>query len=338
LTAIGINGFGRIGRVFLRALIERNSDLRVVAVNDLADPEVNAHLLKYDTTHKTFKGEVRVDSKYLIAGDQKITMFCEKDPEKIPWQEAGADIVVESTGRFTSKDSATKHIAAGAKKVIISAPSPDSDITVVVGVNSDSYDPDKHSIISNASCTTNCIVPMAKVLEDNFGIVSGLMTTAHAMTNDQNLLDLIHKDLRRARSAPFNIVPTSTGAARATKLVLHNMGDRLDGVALRVPVIDGSITDFTAVINAKADEKEVNAAFKRASESNLKGILSFSEDPLVSSDIVGSPYSCIFDSLLTMTKEVGPDMTLVKIFGWYDNEWGYVNRLVDLCELVSRGC
>jgi glyceraldehyde 3-phosphate dehydrogenase len=333
---VAINGFGRIGRTFLRAAIESSASLKVVAINDLGDVKVNAHLLKFDTTHKKLKQEVLVKDNNLIVGDDSIAVFQEKDPEQLPFKELDVDVVIESTGKFTNKKAAEAHLKAGAKRVIISAPAQEVDKTFVIGVNDDSFDPATDFIVSNASCTTNCFVPMVKVLQDAFGIVTGLMTTVHAMTNDQNLLDLVHKDLRRARSAPYNIVPTSTGAARATGQVISSIGQKLDGHALRVPIIDGSITDFCAIVKGILSVDEVNDAFKKASlQEPLSKVLVYSEEPIVSSDIVGNSASCIFDSLLTMTKEVPGDMTLVKVFGWYDNEWGYANRLVDLALLIG---
>ncbi len=332
---VGINGFGRIGRSFVRAIYERNSGIEVVAINDLGDVKTNAHLLRYDSTQGIFDAPVSVEGDYLVVGSSKLKVLKEKEPGKLPWSDLGVDIAVESTGIFTSRDAASAHLDAGARKVVVSAPSNGADITVVMGVNDDKYDPAVHSVVSNASCTTNCFVPMVKVLDEAFGIVGGLMTTVHAYTNDQNLLDLAHKDLRRARAAAVNIVPTSTGAARATSLVLENMAGRLDGMSLRVPVQCGSITDLTALLGVEVDAEGVNDAYEKASrEGTLSGVLQYSTDPIVSSDIVGNPSSCIFDSPLTLAIKV-PGGTLVKVQGWYDNEWGYTNRLVDVVELVG---
>jgi glyceraldehyde 3-phosphate dehydrogenase len=332
---VGINGFGRIGRGYLRAALH-GSDVEVVAVNDLTSPETNAHLLKYDSTQGVLTDEVRVADGSLLVGGREIRVLAEREPAALPWGELGVDVVIESTGRFTSREAASAHLAGGARKVIISAPAADADATFVVGVNEDAYDPAAHHVISNASCTTNCFVPMVKVLDDAFGVHTGLMTTIHAYTNDQNLLDLAHKDLRRARAAATNIVPASTGAARATSLVLASMKGRLDGTSLRVPVPDGSITDFTAIVRSTSVE-EVNAAFRAAATSGpLAKVLVYTDAPIVSSDIVGTPASCTFDSLMTMVQPIDDERSLVKVFGWYDNEWGYSNRLVDLSALVGR--
>lgn len=323
---VGINGFGRIGRNFYRAVRQRGADVDVVAVNDLTSPATLAHLLKYDSVLGRLSEEVEVSDDGIKIADDEIKVTAERDPKALPWGELSVDLVIESTGLFTDRDKAAAHLDAGAPRVIVSAPASGADATFVVGVNDDTFDPEKHKVVSNASCTTNCFVPMVKVLDEAFGVQKGLMTTVHAMTNDQNLLDLAHKDLRRGRSAAINIVPSSTGAARATGLVLESMKGRLDGSALRVPVADGSITDFTAILDKEVTVEEVNEAFKKAaSEGPLKGIIVYTEDPIVSTDIVGSPASCTFDSELTMT--LG---NLVKICGWYDNEWGYSNRLVDL--------
>lgn len=327
---VGINGFGRIGRNFLRASLA-GSDVVVVGVNDLVPTATNAHLLKYDSTHGTLAADVSHTQTSISVGDHTVAVFAERDPKALPWGDLGVDVVVESTGIFTDRDKAGAHIDAGAPRVIISAPSKDADATFVVGVNDGTFDPSAHTIVSNASCTTNCFVPMVKVLDDAFGVTKGLMTTVHASTNDQNLLDLAHKDLRRARSAPVNIVPASTGAARATSLVLASMKGKLDGSALRVPVIDGSITDFTAVLGRDVTVEEVNGAFRAAADDGpLSKVLVYETAPIVSSDIVGSPASCTFDSQLTTTMG-----SLVKIFGWYDNEWGYSSRLVDLAAIVG---
>ncbi|MEW6152632.1 MAG: type I glyceraldehyde-3-phosphate dehydrogenase [Actinomycetota bacterium] len=328
---VGINGFGRIGRNFFRAVRKRGADVDIVAVNDLTSPATLAHLLKYDSVMGRLDGNVTVTDDGIQVDDDSFKVTAERDPKALPWGELGVDVVIESTGFFTDRDKAAAHLDAGAPRVIISAPANGADATFVVGVNDDTFDPSQHAIVSNASCTTNCFVPMVKVLDEAFGVQKGLMTTVHAMTNDQNLLDLQHKDLRRGRSAAINIVPSSTGAARATGLVLASMKGRLDGSALRVPVPDGSITDFTAVLDREVTVEEVNEAFRKAaSEGRLKGILEYATDPIVSTDIVGSPASCVFDSELTMTMG-----NLVKICGWYDNEWGYSNRLVDLVLIVG---
>jgi glyceraldehyde 3-phosphate dehydrogenase len=333
---IGINGFGRIGRNYLRAARSIGADVEIVAVNDLTSAETLAHLLRYDSTHGRFGSEVGVKDSSIILDSGPIAVLAERDPKALPWDRLGVDVVVESTGLFTTRESASAHLEAGATRVIVSAPATDVDATFVVGVNDGEFDPNKDFVVSNASCTTNCFVPMVKVLDDAFGVESGLMTTVHAFTNDQNLLDLPHKDLRRARAAAINIVPASTGAARATGLVLQSMKGRLDGSGLRVPVPDGSITDFTAVIPGSVTVEEVNAAFAAAASSGpLSKVLDYTEDPIVSSDIVGSPASCTFDSLLTMVMPSASGITLVKVEGWYDNEWGYANRLVDLSLVVG---
>ena len=327
---VGINGFGRIGRNFYRAAIASGADIQVVAVNDLTANATLAHLLKYDSILGRFEGEVTSDADSLTAAGQRIRVFEEKDPAKLPWGELGVDIVIESTGRFTDASAAKAHIDGGAKKVLISAPAKNEDLTIVMGVNDGDYDPAKHNIISNASCTTNCLAPMAKVLHENFEIVKGLMTTIHAYTADQNLQDGPHSDLRRARAAALNIVPTKTGAAQAVALVLPDLKGKFDGYALRVPVATGSATDLTFQAGKETTVEEVNAAIKAAAEGPLKGILTYTEDPIVSKDIETDPASCIFDSGLT--KVIGD---LVKVVGWYDNEWGYSNRLVDLTVLVG---
>ncbi|MFF0381044.1 type I glyceraldehyde-3-phosphate dehydrogenase [Streptomyces sp. NPDC004673] len=330
---VGINGFGRIGRNYFRALLEQGADIEVVAVNDLGDTATTAHLLKYDTILGRLKAEVTHTDDTITVDGHTIKVLSERNPADIPWGELGVDIVIESTGIFTKRDDAAKHLAGGAKKVLISAPAKDEDITIVMGVNQDKYDPAKDHVISNASCTTNCVAPMAKVLDENFGIVSGLMTTVHAYTNDQRILDFPHKDLRRARAAAENIIPTTTGAAKATALVLPQLKGKLDGIAMRVPVPTGSATDLVVELQREVTKDEVNAAFKKASEDgSLKGFLSYTEDEIVSSDIVGDPASCTFDSSLTMVQ----DGNTVKILGWYDNEWGYSNRLVDLTTFVGE--
>ena len=333
---VGINGFGRIGRNFLRAILATGADVEVVGVNDLTSPETLAHLLRYDSTHGRLPVPVDVEGSDLLVGERHIRVMAERQPEALPWASLGVDLVVESTGIFTSRADAARHLGGSVKRVIISAPSGDADATFVIGVNDDEYDPEKDIVVSNASCTTNCFVPMVKVVDDAFDIVSGLMTTVHAYTNDQNLLDLPHKDLRRARAAATNIVPTSTGAARSTGLVLAAMKGRLDGYSLRVPLPAGSITDFTAVVRGNPSVADVNAAFaEAAAKPPLDRVLEYTEDPIVSSDIVGSPASCTFDSELTMVMQINDELSLVKTFGWYDNEWGYSNRLVDLAVLVG---
>jgi glyceraldehyde 3-phosphate dehydrogenase len=334
-TRVAINGFGRIGRGFLRAALA-NPDVEIVAVNDLVPPATNAHLLKYDSTQGVLDLPVSVGENALHVGNHVIKVYAERNPADLHWGELNIDVVIESTGIFTSREAAGAHLAAGAKLVIISTASADADATFVMGVNQNDFDPAKDRVISNASCTTNCFVPMVKVLDDAFGVDAGLMTTVHAYTNDQNLLDLAHKDLRRARAAAINVIPSSTGAAKATSLVLSSMKGRLDGTSLRVPVPVGSITDFTALVRSTSVD-EVNAAFKAAAESGpLQGYLVYTDEPIVSSDIVGSPASCTFDSLMTMVQAVDESKSLVKVFGWYDNEWGYSNRLVDLARYVSR--
>ena len=328
---VGINGFGRIGRNYLRAEMAKGTDLEIVAVNDLSDPKALAHLLKYDSVTGRLDAEVRVEGLNIIVGDYKIKVLAERDPAALGWGDLGVDIVIESTGRFTDAKDAIKHIEAGAKKVLISAPATGEDATFVIGVNEHLYDPAKHHIISNASCTTNCLAPLAKVFNDEFGIENGLMTTVHAYTADQNLQDGPHSDLRRARAAAINIVPSSTGAAKAIGLVLPELKGKLDGYALRVPVPTGSITDLTLLSKKKVTIDEIKAAYKKAAEGPLKGILKYTEDEIVSSDIVTDPHSSIFDAGLVKVI----DQT-VKISSWYDNEWGYSNRLVDLTVLVAN--
>ncbi len=332
---VGVNGFGRIGRNFLRAVLAQGADIDVVAVNDISPIGTDAHLLRYDSTQGRLATEVEVDGDALVVGGRRITVLSEREPAALPWGDLGVEVVVESTGRFNARDEAAAHLKAGCSRVVISAPVGDADATFVVGVNDGDFDPDTHQVVSNASCTTNCFVPMVKVVDDAFGIVGGLMTTVHAYTNDQNLLDLTHKDLRRARAAAINIVPASTGAARATSLVLESMKGKLDGMALRVPIPVGSITDFTVVVEGAVSRDDVNRAFAAAAAAPPLGpVLVYSEDPIVSSDIVGSPASCTFDAPLTMAQPLG-DRTLVKVQGWYDNEWGYSNRLVDLVSIVA---
>jgi glyceraldehyde 3-phosphate dehydrogenase len=338
---VGINGFGRIGRNFWRAVHagaamkgagEAGGRLEIVAANDLTDAATLAHLLKYDTVLGTLDVDVSFDGDVIKVGDREIRVLAERDPSALPWRDLGVDVVVESTGRFTKADDARAHLAAGARKVVISAPAKGEDITIVLGVNEDAYDPAAHDIISNASCTTNCVAPMAKVLQDSFGIARGFMTTIHAYTNDQVILDFPHKDLRRARAAAQNIIPTTTGAARATSLVLPALAGKLDGISMRVPVMDGSVTDLVVQLDRAVTAEEVNAAYQAAADGPLKGYLHYTTDPIVSSDIVGTPWSCTFDSLLTMATD-----DQVKVIGWYDNEWGYSNRLADLVALVGTG-
>jgi glyceraldehyde 3-phosphate dehydrogenase len=338
---VGVNGFGRIGRLFLRAAMQgelghandphNDPPIEVTAINDLCPAATNAHLLKYDSTFGVLKETVSHGDDSITVAGHTIKVLQERDPKALPWAELGVDVVVEATGLFTEGGKARAHIEAGARRVVITAPGTDVDATFVIGVNDGTFNPANHLVVSNASCTTNCFVPMVKVLDDAFGVERGLMTTVHAYTNDQSLLDLAHRDLRRARASAVNIVPTSTGAARVTGLVLQAMQGRLDGTSLRVPIPDGSITDFTAILKREATVDEVNEAFRSAArEGPLARVLDFTEEPLVSSDIVGCPASCIFDSKLTMA--MGP---LVKVFGWYDNEWGYANRVLDLVRLVG---
>ncbi|MFI7023420.1 type I glyceraldehyde-3-phosphate dehydrogenase [Micromonospora sp. NPDC049900] len=328
---VGINGFGRIGRNFFRAVLASGADVEVVAVNDLTDNATLAHLLKYDSILGRLPHEVKATADEITVGGKTIKAYAERDPAALPWGDLNVDVVIESTGFFTDATKAKAHVDGGAKKVIISAPAKNEDVTVVMGVNQDQYDPAKHTIISNASCTTNCLAPMAKVLHDTFGIEQGLMTTIHAYTQDQNLQDAPHSDLRRARAAALNIVPTSTGAAKAIGLVLPELKGKLDGYALRVPIPTGSATDLTVTVGRETTVDEVNAALKAAADGPLKGILTYNEDPIVSADIVTDPASCIFDAPLT--KVIGNQ---VKVVGWYDNEWGYSNRLVDLVKLVGK--
>jgi glyceraldehyde 3-phosphate dehydrogenase len=322
---VGINGFGRIGRNFFRAQHALGSDLEIVALNDLGDAKTMAHLLRYDSTLGPFQGEVELAEGVLRAAGEEVRMLTERDPAALPWGDFGIDVVLESTGFFTDREGAQKHLDAGAKKVVISAPATDPDITIVLGVNDDTYDPDAHHIVSNASCTTNCVAPLAKVLHDLGGIQSGFMTTIHAYTQDQSLQDAPHKDLRRARAAAINLIPTSTGAAKAIGLVLPDLKGKLDGIAVRAPVATGSLTDLVVLLGRETSADEVQAAYRTAAAGSLVGILQYSEAPLVSTDIIGSAYSCIYDSALTMVHG-----STVKVFGWYDNEWGYSCRLVDL--------
>lgn len=328
---VGINGFGRIGRNVLRAIIKRGG-IDVLAINDLADSKSLAVLLKYDSVHGVLQGNVEAKEKSLIVNGKEIKLLMEKDPSKLPWKSMAVDIVIESTGIFTSRAECAKHLDAGAKKVILSAPAKDKiDATIVVGVNTKDLKPE-HKIVSNASCTTNCLAPLVKVLHDNFGIEKGLMTTIHAYTNDQRISDLIHKDLRRARAAAINIIPTTTGAAKAIGEVIPSLKGKLDGLAMRVPVANGSVTDFVAMLSKDATIESINAAMKKAAEGELKGILQYCEDPIVSSDIIGNPHSSVFDSELTYVI----DKRMVKVIAWYDNEWGFSNRMIDLIELIAR--
>ncbi len=332
-TRIGINGFGRIGRLVLRAIRERQGDaLEVVAVNDITTPEINAHLLKYDSNYGRFPDAVEVRDGNLVVGGNTLRVFAERDPGAIPWGDVGAEIVIESTGVFTDAEKARAHLHGGVKKVIISAPAKNEDITIVIGVNDDRYDPSAHNVISNASCTTNCVAPVVKVLNDAFGIRRGLMSTIHAYTNDQRILDTVHKDLRRARSAGSNIIPTSTGAARAVGLVIPELQGRLHGMSFRVPTSTVSVVDFVADVDRPVTVEEVNRAYEMASKKHLKGILEYETAPLVSTDFRGDPASSIFDSLSTMVV----DGDMVKVVAWYDNEWGYSCRTADLCTLLAE--
>jgi glyceraldehyde 3-phosphate dehydrogenase len=328
---VGINGFGRIGRVVFRAALN-NPNVEVVAVNDLTDANMLAHLLKYDTVHGTLNKEITVDGDYLVVDGHKVKVLAERDPAQLGWGDLGVEVVVESTGRFTKRSDAAKHLEAGAKKVIISAPASDEDITIVMGVNDDKYDAANHHVISNASCTTNCLAPFAKVLNDNFGIKRGMMTTVHSYTNDQQILDLPHKDYRRARAAAENIIPTTTGAAKAVSLVLPELKGKLNGGAMRVPTPNVSLVDLVAELDKDVTVEEINAAFKKASEGELKGILGYSEEPLVSSDYNGNAYSSTIDALSTMVMEG----SMVKVISWYDNESGYSNRVVDLVDFIAK--
>jgi glyceraldehyde 3-phosphate dehydrogenase len=328
---VGINGFGRIGRNFFRAAMASNADFEIVGVNDLTDVKTLAHLLKYDSILGRLGQPVSFTDDSITIGGKTFAVIAERDPAALPWAKLGADVVIESTGFFTKGADARKHLAAGAKKVIISAPASDEDVTIVMGVNEETYDPANHHIISNASCTTNCLAPMAKVLVEEFGIVKGLMTTIHAYTNDQVILDFPHKDLRRARAAATNMIPTTTGAAKAISLVIPSLKGKLDGYAMRVPLPVGSATDLTVELSREVTKAEINAAMKKWADGPLKGYLTYTEDPIVSSDIVTDPSSCIFDASLTIAMG-----NMVKVLGWYDNEWGYSNRLVDLVGYVGR--
>jgi glyceraldehyde 3-phosphate dehydrogenase len=328
---VGINGFGRIGRNVFRAALN-NSNIEIVAINDLTDANMLAHLLKYDTVHGTLQADVTVDGEYLVVGGQKVKVLAERDPAQLGWGNLGVDVVVESTGRFTKREDAAKHLEAGAKKVIISAPADNEDITIVMGVNEDKYDPNNHHVLSNASCTTNCLAPFAKVLNDNFGIKRGMMTTIHSYTNDQQILDLPHKDYRRARAAAENMIPTSTGAAKAVSLVLPELKGKLNGMAMRVPTPNVSIVDLVMELDKEVTAEEVNAALKTAAEGPLKGILAYSDLPLVSTDYNGSTASSTIDALSTMVLEGN----MVKVLSWYDNEVGYSSRVVDLVDYLAQ--
>jgi glyceraldehyde 3-phosphate dehydrogenase (phosphorylating) len=329
---VGINGFGRIGRNVVRAaLLSKQTDLEFVGVNDITDPKTLGHLLKYDSVHGRFPGTVEVKGEALVVNGKEVRVTAIKEPEKLPWKEMGVDLVLESTGRFTDRDSAAKHLAAGARKVVISAPAKGEDITIVMGVNEKKYDPASHHIISNASCTTNCLVPVVKVVLENWGLVHGFMTTVHSYTNDQNILDLPHKDLRRARAAALSIIPTTTGAAKATSLVIPEVKGKLDGVSLRVPTPDVSLVDLTAEVKKATTIEEVNAAFKKAAQGELKGILDVSDEPLVSTDYIGNLFSSVVDAKSTNVI----DGTLVHVSSWYDNEMGYSARCVDLLAYIG---
>jgi glyceraldehyde 3-phosphate dehydrogenase len=331
-TKVGINGFGRIGRQVFRTITERHTNtLEVVAINDLGNAKTNAHLFKYDSTYGVYPGSVEVSGNDLVINGKNVQVFSERDPANLQWGSVGVDIVIESTGIFTDAEKASGHLKGGAKKVIISAPAKNEDITVVLGVNQANYDPKKHKVISNASCTTNCVAPMAKVLHDSFGIESALMSTIHAYTNDQRILDQVHSDLRRARSAANSIIPTTTGAAKAVTLVIPELKGRIDGMAYRVPVIDGSVTDLTCKLEKQASAEDINEAFKAAAAGGLKGILGVSDEPLVSVDYIGNPNSCTIDALSTAAVGDG----FVKVVGWYDNEWGYSSRTADLANFIA---
>jgi len=333
VTKVGINGFGRIGRLALKAIIQRcGGKAEVAAVNDLTDAKTNAHLFKYDSNYGIYPGKVEAKDDGIVIDGKRIKVLAEREPAKIPWRDYGVDIVIESTGLFTQASKAAAHLQGGAKKVIISAPAQEEDISIVLGVNEEKYDPAKHRIISNGSCTTNCIAPVVKVLHQNFGIVHGLMTTVHAYTNDQKILDVFHRDLRRARSAGTNIIPTTTGAAKVVGVVIPELQGKLDGIALRVPVSVVSIVDFVADLKKKASDQEINEAFRKAADGELKGILEYCDQPLVSSDFKGNPASSIFDALSTMVI----DGNLIKVLAWYDNEWGYSCRLADLVAYIAK--
>jgi glyceraldehyde 3-phosphate dehydrogenase len=331
---VAINGFGRIGRLLYRAAIERNANIDFAAINDIADAKTLAHLLKYDSIHGRFPGTVEAKADKLVVNGKDLKVLMQKDPAMLPWKDLGVYMAVESTGLFTDRAAASKHLQAGATKVLISAPAENPDVTIVLGVNGEQYDHEKHNILSNASCTTNCLAPVAKVLHDNFELKTGLMTTAHAYTNDQRIQDLVHKDLRRARAAALNIIPTTTGAAKAVGLVLPELKGKLNGISLRVPTPDVSIVDLTALLGKDVTKEDINAAFKKASAGPLKGILEYTEDPIVSSDVLHSTYSGVFDALSTMV--IGEKGNFVKVLAWYDNEWGFSCRMVELIELIGK--
>ncbi len=329
---VGINGFGRIGRLLYRAAIERKAKIDFVAINDITDAKTLAHLLRYDSVHGRFNADVQVKGNDLVVDGKELKVLSQRDPAQLPWKDLGVYLAVESTGLFTDREGASKHLTAGAKKVLISAPAKNPDATIVIGVNDNTYDPVKHNIISNASCTTNCVAPMAKILHESFGIKRALMTTAHAYTNDQRLADLVHKDLRRARAAALNIIPTTTGAATAVGLVMPELAGKIDGIALRVPTPDVSIVDLTAELMKEATKEDINAAFKKAANGPLKGILEYTEEPIVSTDVLHSAYSAVFDAQLTMVV----DKNFTKTFAWYDNEWGFSCRMVEQIELIAQ--
>ncbi len=331
---VAVNGFGRIGRLLYRAAIEQKANIDFVAVNDITDAKTLAHLLKYDSVHGRFKADVQVKGNNLQVDGKELKVLSQRDPAQLPWKDLGVYLAVESTGLFTDRDGASKHIAAGAKKVLISAPAKNPDATIVLGVNHESYDHKKHNLISNASCTTNCVAPVTKVLHDNFGVERALMMTAHAYTNDQRVTDLVHKDLRRARAAALNIIPTSTGAAYAVGLVMPELQGKIDGIALRVPTPDVSIVDLSALLKREVTKEEINAAFKKAAETNLKGILDYTEDPIVSTDVLHTTYSGVFDALSTMV--MGGSCNFVKVLAWYDNEWGFSCRMVEQIEMIGK--
>jgi len=331
---VAINGFGRIGRLLYRSAIERNVDIDFVAVNDLTDAKTLAHLLKYDSVHGKFKGTIIAEKDKLIINGKELKVLCQRDPALLPWKELGVYLAVESTGFFRTREKAAKHLEAGAKKVLISAPAGEPDITVVLGVNDDLYDNEKHNILSNASCTTNCLAPIVKVLDDNFGVEEGLMSTIHSVTNDQRILDLVHKDLRRARSAIANVIPTSTGAAKAVGLVLPKLAGKLNGISLRVPTPDGSIVDLHANLKKEVSREEINIAFKAAADGPLKGILEYTEEPIVLTDIIHNTHSAIFDAEKTMV--IGNKSSFIKVLAWYDNEWGFSCRMIDFIEMIGK--
>jgi glyceraldehyde 3-phosphate dehydrogenase len=328
---VAINGFGRIGRLLYRAAIERKAKIDFAAVNDITDAKTLAHLLRYDSVHGRFNADVQVKGNDLVVNGKELKVLSQRDPAQLPWKDLGVYLAVESTGLFTDRDGASKHLTAGAKKVLISAPAKNPDTTIVLGVNENTYDPAKHNLISNASCTTNCVAPVAKILHENFGINRALMTTAHAYTNDQRVTDLVHKDLRRARAAALNIIPTTTGAAVAVGVVMPELKGKIDGIALRVPTPDVSIVDLTAELKKEATKEDINAAFKKAADGPLKGILEYTEEPIVSTDVLHSTYSAVFDAQLTMVV----DKTFAKVFAWYDNEWGFSCRMVEQIELIG---